>query len=87
MTHEVTNQPPPLTGGNAWRGDPLLVQLAEDFSEPVRKDLDTLGRFVLTPGGAGACAAGQHRDAEAAARMTGRAGASTSSSSIRPIMR
>ena len=49
MTHEVTNQPPPLTGGNAWRGDPLLVQLAADFSDPVRKDLDALGRFVLTP--------------------------------------
>ncbi len=48
MTHEVTNQPPPLTGSNAWRGDPLLIQIAEDFSAPVRKDLDTLGRFVLT---------------------------------------
>ena len=44
MTHDVTNQPPPLTGGNAWRGDPLLVQIAEGFSEPVRKDLDGLGR-------------------------------------------
>ena len=42
------NQPPPLAGGNAWRGDPLLIQLAERFSEPVRKDLDQLGRFVLT---------------------------------------
>ncbi len=49
MTHEVTNQPPPLTGSNAWRGDPLLIQIAESFSAPVRKDLDTLGRFVLTP--------------------------------------
>ena len=49
MTHEVKNQPPPLAGGNAWRNDPLLVQLAEDFSEPVRKDLDALGRFVLSP--------------------------------------
>ena len=49
MTDEVTNQPPPLTGGNAWRGDPLLIQLGERFSEPVRKDLDSLGRFVLTP--------------------------------------
>ncbi len=48
MTDEVTNQPPPLTGSNAWRGDPLLVQLAEHFSEPVRKDLDGLGRFVLS---------------------------------------
>jgi putative acyl-CoA dehydrogenase len=48
VTDEVTNQPPPLTGSNAWRGDPLLVQLAEHFSEPVRKDLDGLGRFVLS---------------------------------------
>ena len=49
MTHEVTNQPPPISGGNAWRGDPLLIQIAEDFSAPVRKDLDNIGRFVLTP--------------------------------------
>jgi putative acyl-CoA dehydrogenase len=49
VTHEVTNQPPPISGGNAWRGDPLLIQIAEDFSAPVRKDLDNLGRFVLTP--------------------------------------
>ncbi|WP_031243380.1 DNA alkylation response protein [Mesorhizobium sp. LNJC391B00] len=48
MNDDVTNQPPPLTGGNAWRGDPLLIQLAERFSDPVRKDLDGLGRFVLT---------------------------------------
>jgi putative acyl-CoA dehydrogenase len=48
VTHEVTNQPPPLTGSNAWRGDPLLIQIAEGFSAPVRKDLDMLGRFVLT---------------------------------------
>ncbi len=49
VTEEVTNQPPPLAGSNAWRGDPLLIQLAENFSEPVRRDLDTLGRFVMTP--------------------------------------
>ena len=48
MTDEVINQPPPLTGGNAWRGDPLLIQLAERFSDPVRKDLDALGKFVMT---------------------------------------
>ncbi len=48
MTHEVTNQPPPLTGTNAWRGDPLLMQLSEDLAEPVRKELDQLGRFVRT---------------------------------------
>jgi putative acyl-CoA dehydrogenase len=48
VTDEVANQSPPLTGSNAWRGDPLLVQLAEEFSESVRKDLDGLGRFVMT---------------------------------------
>jgi putative acyl-CoA dehydrogenase len=48
VTDEVTNQSPPMTGGNAWRGDPLLVQLGEDFSDSVRQDLNTLGRFVLT---------------------------------------
>jgi putative acyl-CoA dehydrogenase len=48
VADDVMNQPPPLAGGNAWRGDPLLIQLAERFSEPVRKDLDGLGRFVLT---------------------------------------
>ncbi|MEQ8400318.1 MAG: acyl-CoA dehydrogenase family protein [Roseitalea porphyridii] len=48
MTHEVTNQPPPLSGANAWRGDPLLVQLCEDFSPEVRKDLDTVGRFAMS---------------------------------------
>jgi len=48
VADDVMNQPPPLAGGNAWRGDPLLIQLAERFSEPVRKDLDQLGRFVLT---------------------------------------
>ncbi|CAG1011069.1 MAG: DNA alkylation response protein [Rhizobiaceae bacterium] len=49
MNHDVTNQPPPLAGSNAWRGDPLLVQLAETFSPAVRKDLDVQGRFVMSP--------------------------------------
>ena len=65
MTHEVTNQPPPISGGNAWRGDPLLIQIAEDFSAPVRKDLDNLGRFVLTPEAQETGAPRQHRDAGA----------------------
>ena len=46
MTHEVTNQSPPYTGVNAWRGDPLLAQIGERFSEPVRREFDQLGRFV-----------------------------------------
>jgi len=45
---EVLNQPPPISGTNAWRTDPLLMQLCEGYSEPVRKDLEQLGRFVRT---------------------------------------
>jgi len=48
VTQEVTNQPPPLMGGNAWRNDPLLVQVTEELSESVRADLDVTGRFVQT---------------------------------------
>lgn len=47
MPHEVTNQSPPLAGGNAWRTDPLLVQLGESFPESLRGELDGLGRYVL----------------------------------------
>ena len=48
MNHEVINQSPPLTGTSAWRADPLLVQLGENFPEAARKELDLLGRFVRT---------------------------------------
>ncbi|EKF43902.1 acyl-CoA dehydrogenase family protein [Nitratireductor indicus] len=48
MTHEVINQPPPLAGTNAWRSDPLLMQAGDRFSEPVRKEMESLGRFVRT---------------------------------------
>ena len=65
MTDEVTNQPPPLSGTNAWRGDPLLVQLAEFFSGSVKKDLDSARPLRAVAGGAGPGAPRQHRDAEA----------------------
>jgi putative acyl-CoA dehydrogenase len=42
----VLNQSPPLTGTSAWRADPLLVQLAEGWPEPVRRDLEQVGRYV-----------------------------------------
>jgi putative acyl-CoA dehydrogenase len=48
MTHEVTNQPPPMAGGNAWRSDPLLIQITESLSGGVRTELDGIGRFVLS---------------------------------------
>jgi putative acyl-CoA dehydrogenase len=37
-----------MSGSSAWRGDPLLLQLGADFSAPVRKEMDLLGRFVRT---------------------------------------
>lgn len=48
VTHDVTNQPPAYAGSNAWRDDPLLVQLSEEFSPVVRKDLDASGRFAMS---------------------------------------
>jgi putative acyl-CoA dehydrogenase len=46
-THEVSNQPPPLAGFDAWSGDPWLVEAArragaEDIADAAR----ALGRFV-----------------------------------------
>jgi len=46
VTHQVFNQSPPLTGTSAWRADPLLVQFAEGWPEPVRRDLEQVGRYV-----------------------------------------
>ncbi|WP_173931606.1 acyl-CoA dehydrogenase family protein [Chelativorans sp. Marseille-P2723] len=46
MNHEVLNQPPPISGTNAWRSDPLLLQLGAQFADPVRGELEVLGRFV-----------------------------------------
>jgi putative acyl-CoA dehydrogenase len=37
-----------MTGMSAWRTDPLLMQLGENFPESARKELDLLGRFVRT---------------------------------------
>jgi putative acyl-CoA dehydrogenase len=45
---DVANQSPPLSGGNAWRSDPLLVQISEIFPESVQRELDALGRFVFS---------------------------------------
>ena len=38
-----------MTGTSAWRADPLLVQLAEGWPEPVRRDLEQVGRYVRSP--------------------------------------
>ncbi len=38
-----------MTGGNAFRGDPLLLRLADGAGETHLRELDLLGQFVLTP--------------------------------------
>jgi len=45
---DVANQSPPLSGGNAWRSDPLLIQISEILPESVQREFDALGRFVLS---------------------------------------
>ncbi|MBC2885428.1 acyl-CoA dehydrogenase family protein [Ochrobactrum sp. CM-21-5] len=47
-THEVTNQTPPMTGTNAYLGDPLLMQIAARFPKELHTDLEQTGRFVLS---------------------------------------
>ncbi|PQA72259.1 acyl-CoA dehydrogenase family protein [Brucella oryzae] len=47
-THDVTNQTPPMTGHNAYLGDPLLMQIAAPFPKELHADLEQTGRFVLS---------------------------------------
>ncbi|WP_200835037.1 acyl-CoA dehydrogenase family protein [Phyllobacterium salinisoli] len=47
-THEVTNQTPPMTGANAYLGDPLLMQIAARFPKALHSDLEQAGRFVMS---------------------------------------
>lgn len=46
MSQTIRNQPPLLIGANAYRSDPLLVQLCESMPEATRRELDHLGQFV-----------------------------------------
>ena len=47
-THEVTNQTPPMTGTNAYLGDPLMMQIAARFPKELHNELEQTGRFVLS---------------------------------------
>ncbi|WP_420962314.1 acyl-CoA dehydrogenase family protein [Brucella sp. IR073] len=47
-THEVTNQTPPMTGTNAYLGDPLLMRITSGFPKALHSDLEQSGRFVLS---------------------------------------
>jgi putative acyl-CoA dehydrogenase len=47
-THDVFNQPPPLTGTNAFRADPLLVEFSLGMPAALRDDFETTGRYVAS---------------------------------------
>ncbi|MGH6761511.1 MAG: acyl-CoA dehydrogenase family protein [Phyllobacterium sp.] len=47
-THDVINQTPPLTGTNAYLGDPLLTQITKRFPQALHADLEQQGRFVMS---------------------------------------
>ncbi|MGH6859525.1 MAG: acyl-CoA dehydrogenase family protein [Phyllobacterium sp.] len=47
-THDVLNQTPPMTGLNAYLGDPLLMQITKRFPQAVRTEMEQSGRFVLS---------------------------------------
>ncbi len=47
-THDVTNQTPPLTGENAYLGDPLMMQITARFPKELHGELEQAGRFVLS---------------------------------------
>lgn len=48
ITHTVTNQPPPMSGYNAFRLNPLLLQIASGLDAEILKDFDQIGRFTLS---------------------------------------
>ena len=48
-SHFVTNQTPPMSGHNAFRLNPLLLQIASDLHADILKDFDQIGRYALSP--------------------------------------
>lgn len=50
-THDVINQTPPLTGTNAYLGDPLLTHISKRFPAVLHTELERQGKFVLSSEG------------------------------------
>ena len=48
VTHTVTNQTPPISGNNAFRLNPLLLQIASGLDADILKDFDQIGRYTLS---------------------------------------
>ena len=43
------NQPKPWSGINAFRSDPLVVDIAASMPRPLRDDFEAIGRYVTAP--------------------------------------
>ena len=43
------NQPKPWSGVNAYRSDPLVVDITSSMPKPLRDEFDVLGRYVTSP--------------------------------------
>lgn len=48
IAHTVTNQTPPISGHNAFRLNPLLLQIASNLDAETLKDFDQIGRYTLS---------------------------------------
>ena len=48
ITHTVTNQTPPISGHNAFRLNPLLLQIASGLDSETLKDFDQIGSYALS---------------------------------------
>ena len=46
LTPEELNQPEPWTGINAYRSDPLLVDISSAMPRAVREEFDVIGRYA-----------------------------------------
>ena len=71
LTPEELNQPEPWTGINAYRSDPLLVDISSAMPRAVREEFDVIGRYATA------------HEAQELARMQDWAAASRSARSAR----
>lgn len=48
LTPEELNQPAPWSGINAYRSDPLLVDISAAMPKPLREEFETIGRYATS---------------------------------------
>src|SRR6478735_5300678 len=48
LTPEELNQPEPWTGINAYRSDPLLVDISSSMPRAIREEFELIGRYATS---------------------------------------